>query len=279
MVRWILVLCAISFSNASANPWGEVQTPAPGPAKVYGSYSRGCFTGGQPVPNDGVGFQVMRLKRHRFFAHPNMYDFIEKFGAKVDRSPAGIAMMGDSSQPRGGPMKSGHASHQTGLDLDVWFWVPPQALERPLTDEERETEGALSMLTGKPLKINRDLWNHGHVEMLKLASEHPETQRIFVNPLIKKELCDTVTENREWLRKIRPWYGHDDHFHVRLRCPKDSKGCVGQEEPKGDGCDESLDWWLENGVSISVAEHEPEVVNPHGALPDQCKRVLDLTKK
>jgi hypothetical protein len=34
--------------------------------------------------------------------------------------------IGDISQPRGGPMTSGHASHQIGLDADIWM-LPPRS--------------------------------------------------------------------------------------------------------------------------------------------------------
>ena len=47
-----------------------------------------------------------------------------------------------------------------------------------------------------------------------------------------------------WLRKIRPWWDHTDHLHVRLNCPKGAPGCVDQDPlPPGDGCKEAI-WWV-----------------------------------
>ena len=40
-------------------------------------------------------------------------------------------------------MKSGHASHQIGLDVDLWFEPMP---ERTLSAEERENKSAGSVL-------------------------------------------------------------------------------------------------------------------------------------
>jgi penicillin-insensitive murein endopeptidase len=49
---------------------------------------------------------------------------------------------------------------------------------------------------------------------------------------------------RAWLRKVRPWWGHDEHMHVRLRCPSGSPECDNQAAlPEGDGCDR-LGWWF-----------------------------------
>ncbi|MEK7690047.1 MAG: penicillin-insensitive murein endopeptidase, partial [Bdellovibrionota bacterium] len=52
-----------------------------------------------------------------------------------------------------------------------------------------------------------------------------------------------------WLRKIRPWCGHDYHFHVRIRCPSSgSPECTESAEIPASttesGCDETLAWWF-----------------------------------
>ena len=43
--------------------------------------------------------------------------------------------------------------------------------------------------------------------------------RIFVTPPVKLQMCADAGRDRAWLRKIRPWWNHHDHFHVRLNCP------------------------------------------------------------
>ena len=44
-------------------------------------------------------------------------------------------LIGDMSQPRGGPMLNGHSSHQIGLDVDIWFTPMP---DHELSPEERD---------------------------------------------------------------------------------------------------------------------------------------------
>ena len=62
----------------------------------------------------------------------------------------------------------------------------------------------------------------------KRAASYPEVERILVNPGIKKKLCDTVNGDRGWLRKVRPFWGHDYHFHIRIGCQPGSTGCKAQ---------------------------------------------------
>ena len=50
-------------------------------------------------------------------------------------------------------------------------------------------------------------------------------QRIFVNAAIKKALCREAKGDRYWLCKVRPMYGHDYHFHIRIKCPPGAGEC------------------------------------------------------
>ncbi len=62
-------------------------------------------------------------------------------------------------------------------------------------------------------------------------------QRIFVNPAIKKALCREAKGDRSWLSKVRPFYGHDYHFHIRITCPEGDKQCKPQPAPsESEGC-------------------------------------------
>src|SRR5690606_8098846 len=113
------------------------QTPSPGPAAAIGYYPRGCLQGGVALPVDGPHWQVMRLFRNRNWGHPSLVRFIERFSERAVQATGwnGI-LVGDMAQPRGGPAPSGHVSHQTGLDVDIWFVpMPGDRLTREQRDE------------------------------------------------------------------------------------------------------------------------------------------------
>ena len=172
-----------------------------------------------------------------------MVSYIEKLSEEAAKIGWPGLMVGDLSQPRGGPMNGGHVSHQSGLDADVWFMPMPN---RVLNANERESLSAYSLLLPGRLALDPAKWNaNQYAAMLKSAASYPEVARIFVSPAIKQGVCRSTTGDRSWLQKLRPWYGHDDHFHVRLRCPADAAGCVDQgPNPAGDGCGDDLAWWF-----------------------------------
>ncbi|MEL6979888.1 MAG: penicillin-insensitive murein endopeptidase [Pseudomonadota bacterium] len=252
-----LIAASVAFSGAAALAEG----PSPRPAKLafgaaaapsnqapeaIGGYAKGCLAGGATLPADGPGWQAMRLSRNRLYAHPAMIAFIERLSdrATTELGWPGL-LIGDLAQPRGGPMLTGHASHQIGLDADIWLKPAPR---RRLTEREREGLSATNFVAANRLSAI-PAFDADHRRLLRAASEDPAVARIFVNPALKKALCDQVAAAGEpdaWLRKIRPWWGHDHHFHVRLNCPEGSPNCRPQQPPKpGSGCGAEVESWLE----------------------------------
>ncbi len=125
-------------------------------------------------------------------------------------------LVGDMSQPRGGPMLTGHASHQIGLDADVWLTPMP---DRTLTRGERENLSATLMVKDRTDNRQQGVDRQPTHGSSQRAASYPEVARIFVHPPIKAELCKWATGDRSWLAKVRPYYGHNYHFHIRMNCP------------------------------------------------------------
>ncbi len=202
---------------------------------MVGFYAHGCIAGAEGLPIDGDAWQVMRLSRHRYFAHPDMIALVKRLAATA-RKEAGWSgiLVGDMSQPRGGPMLTGHASHQVGLDADIWLTPAPN---RKLSRNEREEMSAVMMVRDDRLDIDPKVFTPGHLVVIRAAAQEPTVQRIFVNAAIKKALCREAKGDRSWLQKVRPMYGHDYHFHIRIRCPPGSTECEGQsDQGGGEGC-------------------------------------------
>lgn len=249
MLRAALATLALAVASPQAgaeelakNLFGAKELPAATEARSYGFYSKGCFSGGVAIATDGPNWQAMRLSRNRRWGHPAMIDLIEKFSRDAAKDGWPGLLLGDISQPRGGPMLSGHASHQIGLDADIWLTPMP---DRTMSARERENMSATLMVDPKTHKVYDRLWTPAHTQLLKRAASYPEVERILVNAGIKKKLCDTVTGDRSWLRKVRPFWGHDYHFHVRIGCQPGSVGCKEQADvAPGEGCDKSLAWWF-----------------------------------
>ena len=271
------ILSSVLFSEcraaALAQQWAMVTQPTQtgGNAQSIGSYNAGCISGAVSLPVNGTGYQLMRLSRKRSYGHPDLKHFIEQLGLSVASQHKGTLLIGDLGQPRGGPTLSGHRSHQTGLDVDIWFLLSKQAADRTLAIDERETWSAPSVLAGLSDTLDYTQWSTANESILEAAARMPEVDRIFVNPSVKRELCSRYG-NHDWLRKIRPWWKHDDHFHVRLRCPNNNPYCQGQEPlPPGDGSDAGLDWWFTDEAKHPAPPKTPPSELP---LPALCDSVL-----
>jgi len=250
-------------------------TPLPGPARAIGSYADGCMAGAKALPITGPTWQVMRLSRNRNWGTPELLAFIERLGANAKRVGWNGLLIGDMAQPRGGPMISGHSSHQVGLDVDIWFKPMP---DRVLSREERELDDGVNMAAPDGLGVDPEVWSKTRTAMVKAAAEDPAVTRIFVNAAIKKEMCSEAGSDRAWLAKVRPWWGHAEHFHVRIACPVDSAECKPQPPvPPGDGCGHELDFWFKE----STLHPPPPAVPPTPShpltlkgLPAACRAVV-----
>src|SRR5580692_11656585 len=200
--------------------FGRKVLPAAMPTRVVGFYAKGCIAGAQALPINGETWQVMRLSRNRNWAHPDMVALLERLSAKVHKDAGwpGI-LVGDMSQPRGGPMLTGHASHQIGLDADIWLRPMP---DHELTRQEREEMSATMVVADSRKDVDPKVWTPAHFNIIKAAADDPLVERVFVNAAIKKKLCEAAGTDRAWLQKVRPYWEHDYHFHVRIKCPDDS---------------------------------------------------------
>jgi penicillin-insensitive murein endopeptidase len=201
----------------------------------------------------------MNPQRRRAYGTPDMLNFMKYLSASNAKS--GRILQGDAALANGGPLIGGHASHEVGLDVDIWY----RFASKKLTPKEIQTLPDVIVgqhkMVGRPGKekvqsgMRRGAWNDKLTHLLRTASEYPRTARIFVTPALKKHLCNSCMETgrcAEWLRKIRPWWGHDDHFHVRLVCPDGSPDCKNQEpvaggsDAVGVGCSgPEFFWWFD----------------------------------
>ncbi|MFZ0402964.1 MAG: penicillin-insensitive murein endopeptidase [Pseudolabrys sp.] len=264
--------------------FGEKQLPSLGKAVAIGYYPRGCLAGGVEFPLNGPTWQVMRVSRNRYWGHPSLIHFLEKFAPLASKATGwkGV-LVGDLSQPRGGPSPSDHASHQIGLDVDIWFMPMP---DRTLSKEERDKIAAINLVSDDWKHLNPQTWTPQHVAFIKTAAQQPEVERVLVNAAIKKELCRVEDKaHASWMAKVRPWYGHHDHIHVRLRCPADSPSCRAQPPVSGeDGCSaKELNYWFSDKVLRPQITPSKPAKPPKPVmladLPPACKTVLEAPDK
>lgn len=208
--------------------WSKLKTTRASKQKIFGNYNWGCLVGASALSAKGAGFEQVVLERNHFYGHSDLIRFISGLGNQISSMRLGTMYIADLGLPQGGPFSSGHVSHQNGLDVDIRYYRDNRVV-----------------VSGDHVNAN---WVKEFSQWLKIAAENPRLERIFINPVIKREMCKIfpVATNKTWLLKLRPWWGHDEHFHARLSCPASERDCVAQEaiDKSEDTCGEKLNWWF-----------------------------------
>jgi penicillin-insensitive murein endopeptidase len=263
--------------------FGAAKVPAQLASRAIGWYAKGCLSGAKGLAIDGPAWQVMRLSRNRMWGHPTLISLVERLATESKEKDGWPGLLvGDIAQPRGGPMTSGHASHQVGLDADVWLTRMP---DKRLSEKEREDISATSMLAADDISVDPKVFGDGQVKLIKRAASYRLVERVLVHPAIKKALCQAAGTDRGWLAKVRPYWGHYYHMHIRIGCPSGSTICKSQPPPPGDdGCGAELTDWIKKITPKKIVEKAPIPKNDKPVakkkeitmadLPAECRTVL-----
>jgi penicillin-insensitive murein DD-endopeptidase len=290
MIRLFLLTMVLALpaqAETKANKlFGAMDAPSQQASMPVGTYAKGCAAGNVELAETGPTWQAMRLSRNRHYGQPVLVDFLQELSVAATKVGWAGLYIGDMSQPRGGPMTSGHASHQIGLDADIWM-LPPRRLD--LTRTERENISSIPVRSADQRSVTEN-WTPAHQALLRAAALDKRVDRIFVAAAVKIQMCSTATAaDKVWLQKIRPVAGHDTHFHVRLRCPKGAWACetqsptVAELSNGGNGCDDTLMWWVTdylNPPDPTKVPKDPEEPKrgprdyTMADLPAQCADVL-----
>jgi penicillin-insensitive murein endopeptidase len=286
IVALSLLASTVTAMSADGVPakqlFGKVTLPTKGQTQSLGFYAKGCLAGGVAIPVDGPAWQVLHLSRNRRWGNPEMIALLERL-SRESRAADGWSglLVGDISQPRGGPMLTGHASHQIGLDADIWLTPMP---DRRLSYEEREAFPENSVLRKGTLRVDPNKWTPAHARLIMRAASYRNVERVFVHPGIKKKLCESWKGDPALLSKVRPIYGHHYHFHIRMKCPAGSLSCEDQVDPPADsGCGKPLAEWFEKlkprpAPKVAVDKKKPAPKPKFmtlAALPKACAIVLN----
>ena len=238
-------------------------------SEPIGNYNNGCITNAHRLDISTKYYQVAHPKKQRYYGDETMIRFIERYSKKVYKNGIGSVLVGDVSTKYGGKLNTGHASHQIGLDADIEFYldrIDPKQLDQPHAN----------ILVNKGKQTTNSLFTKKYYDLIMFAAMDPMVERIFVGPAIKVKMCEMTTDPNmhKYLHKIRPWFGHTEHFHVRLQCPIHAPDCEKQqaipemhtiEEEK----EEALSWFLP-----PPPKDETKVVKRvKKVLPERCEKL------
>lgn len=272
MTKILLLLTAAIFLGSCTHHLPDFTSrlssrhPTEGKPQAIGEYALGCLQGARTFQGDEKGLVLSQMKRGRYWGHPDLLNLLTRAGIEFSKRNKSL-IIGDLSQSRGGPTLTGHNSHQNGLDVDIWF--------KMFSIDEKPTLATLETEDMKPV----DELNADQIKLVQYFAQDPLVERIFINPSFKKKLCQMSGSQKlspEEHRKVRAWWGHDDHIHVRIKCPADSPLCISQVPvPVGDGCGEELNWWFTEEARTAIVDPDFEelkgvYLEKIRKLPNQC---------
>ena len=139
----------------------------------------------------------MRTDQRRYFGHPDLVRFIQRLSYQANSQGLGTVLIGDMGMPAGGRFNGGHASHQTGLDVDIFLQLP----KTRWTQSQLPRPQALDLVSQDGKRVVPSPWKPEIFSLIRLAAKDNEVTRIFVNPAIKQQLCLDAGTDRDWLRK------------------------------------------------------------------------------
>jgi murein endopeptidase len=190
-------------TTATPTPLPPLTTPEPRarPSRAVGLPWNGRLVRGRQLPAAGAGYMTWDpiLKRvgnrawRRWGTGRLLATVRRVLAAYARRHPdAPPVLVGDLSRPRGGDFGPrfggiGHASHQNGLDADVYYPRLDRVLRRARRPDQVDRAAAQELVDA-------------------FVSEGAEY--VFVGPSLDLRGANEV---------VQPLVNHDDHLHVRLR--------------------------------------------------------------
>lgn len=200
-----------------------------------GAHSRGTLK--QPTNLFAVVQKLGERSRLRV-AHPNQKNYFGNYGTVeflvkssllLNRIQSGIMLeIGDISDENGGLLPP-HKSHQNGLDIDVGYFFAGK----------NEHYYGMNSVKGKGLANGFDKALHWKFFKSVMTYYHDRIYFILVHPYVKQAMCAEAAKTGDLvkgkdvdpivfhtLRRLVPERSHDDHFHVRLKCPTKDERCV-----------------------------------------------------
>jgi penicillin-insensitive murein endopeptidase len=191
-------------------------------------------------PNAGWQLRAKRLRSagplrvkpnsvQHTYGHPALVLMLQRSAKQLAHvAPGSILVVGDLSSKQGGPL-AGHMSHQSGRDADVAFYAR-DARGRMLVPSEfvRFAENGKAR-DGR--EIYFDDWRNWLLVQAWVKDHRAGLSHIFVAAWLRRRMLGYAAHQPAFrkyvarasllLKQPEDSAPHDDHFHVRISCPRE----------------------------------------------------------
>ena len=209
-------------------------------SQPVGFYTDGTLENGQCLPPEGVGYTVFELSRNvgRIWGTNPLVQTIVCGASEMNTHyPNRDRLQVEDMSARHGGDISTHASHENGLDVDLQYFKADGQEHRPTAAQRY----APPMVASGRVIANFDVERNW--QLAKALHRCGNVAVIFMDRAIKNRLCQYARSTGDYaaniqvLRSIRHSDNHQDHLHMRLKCPPRARRCISQSPPPpGSGC-------------------------------------------
>ncbi len=175
---------------------------------------------------------IKESSRHASYGHPALVLMLRRTAQQMVQNVGSKPMViGDLSSEHGGALY-GHRSHQSGRDADVGFFAvdaegKPQAVDRFV---KYDSNGRAKDRSG----LIFDDYRNWLVVLTWMKDERADIKHVFVASHLRRRLLEFARSRpafakyaddaAKFLLQPSNSSAHDDHFHVRIECPKRHEG-------------------------------------------------------
>jgi penicillin-insensitive murein DD-endopeptidase len=229
-----------SFADAKPAPkTAKLEAPAARllPGKSIGSPTEGHLVGGSRL-GDASYLRIVPAYNQgdvRWGVEP-LVGALDRAARAVRKQFAdSVLSVGHLSKPGGGELDR-HASHESGRDADVGFYVRDQKGKPIYADHFVAFKGDGTAVTWPGAQFD-DARNWAFVASI-VGDAHARVTHIFVSTPIRQRLLayaakigapgNVRVRASELMAQPHGSLPHDDHFHVRVACPSGMDKCIEQ---------------------------------------------------
>ena len=238
----ILCVAALSANSgvASAAPASRGRTatlaePRYAMGRSVGSPTDGHLVGGSHLDDSAyIRSLPMYAGSDDRWGLGSLVAMIDRSARAVHRQfPDAVLSVGHLSQRGGGDIDR-HASHESGRDADLSFYIRSQT-NHPLYSDQMVSFRGDGTTPTWPGALFDDAKNWALISAIAQET-HARVTYIFVAAPLRARLLAYAaragaplairSRAAELMVQPRGSLPHDDHFHVRIGCPADSRGCI-----------------------------------------------------
>jgi penicillin-insensitive murein DD-endopeptidase len=244
------------------------ERPRPAPAVSIGSPLDGRLERGVPVPLKGPGFRrdPRRNPEWRYGTAELVRGLLRSAKRVLEALPGSELTIHDLSAREGGDIP-GHASHRSGRDADVTFYLldedgkPRPGASIPIDPRGRGTDYGDLEDPSDDRPVILDVPRTWKLVESLLLDEEAHVQRIFVVEHVRALLLAHARKDEAPARAVerfaevtcQPASPHDDHMHIRVFCTPDDVRA---------GCEDTAPIYPWHREYLAAAGVEPKLAGP-----------------